>query len=124
VPSPAASRIPPGDVTNHDVLRYTFQKFCRWEDKRMQDIIQETSVTPVEARVWRLCTNFAPRDGDDVDLVIMAKALQYTPIQVREAMTHLQEIGLLHRVTTDAGVPVIVASHIEANRRAWPVGPS
>lgn len=81
----------------------------------MQDIIHETSVTPVEARVWRLCTHFAPRDGDDVDLEIMAKVLQYTPVQVHQAMTHLQEIGLLQRFTTDAGIPVIVISHVEAN---------
>lgn len=90
----------------------------------MQDINREPSVTPVEARVWRLCTHFAPRDGDDVDLVIMARALNYTPVQVREAMAHLQEIGLLQRVTTAAGVPVVVTSHLEANRRVWPVGPS
>jgi hypothetical protein len=90
----------------------------------MQDIIHETSVTPVEARVWRLCTHFAPRDGDEVDLVIMAKALQYTPVQVSQAIAHLQEIGLLQQVTSTSGVPVVVASHVEANRRSWPVGPS
>jgi predicted transcriptional regulator len=81
----------------------------------MQHFIGEVEITPLEIRVLRFCTKFAPRvDGDDQDNI--AKALHLAPSQVRRAVTHLQDLGLLKRTLTKEGVPVIVTLNKDSSQ--------